>query len=245
VASRPARHDRTDDAAAPLVSVVAGRAEAVSHNLAGQKLGRKGRDTRERILAAALELIEERGEAAFSMSAVARRASLGITSLYNYFADLTELALAVLEPVMETAEDAYLAMLRERWSDDDLGDRCFAFVHAYHWFWARNSRLLHMRNAMADALDSRLMRHRIASTQPIIEHLVRQMGGDIRHPTSLPVSMATMTMIGIERSITIATDRHLPMLVEWNFKLDDDRFVRPGARLLELAIREARATGAA
>jgi len=215
--------------------------EALSHNLAGQKLGRKGRDTRDRILAAAIELIEEGSEAPISMSAVARRASLAMTSLYNYFADFTELLLAVLDPVMETAEKAYLGRLRDRWNDAELGERCFEFVHAYHGFWARNSQLLHLRNAMADARDSRLITARVGSTQPIINLLVLQMDGDADDATSQPVAMATMTMIGIERSITIATDRHLPYLVGWDFKRDDDRFVGPGARLLELAIREVRA----
>jgi AcrR family transcriptional regulator len=230
-------------AAAPLVTLVPGPgvdAGEVSHNLAGQRLGRKGRDTRERIVAAAAELIDEAGEGAISMSAVARRASLGMTSLYNYFADFTELMLALLEPVMASAEDAYLARLRPRWSDAELGEGCLAFVAAYHAFWARNSRLLHMRNAISDRLDPRLMRHRIGSTQPIVDLLVRQMGGDVTRPTSHPVALATMAMIAIERSITISTDHELSSLSDWYFRQDDDRFVAPGARLLELAIREGR-----
>src|SRR5688500_16342358 len=96
--------------------------EAVSHNLNGQKLGRKGRVTRERILAATAELLAGPRDAPISLSAVARQASLGMTSLYNYFSDFTELLLALLEPVMESAEDAYLAQLREPWSDDELGE---------------------------------------------------------------------------------------------------------------------------
>ena len=242
-APRPRPDDAARDAASvpvPRVAVVADLRAAVSHNLAGQRLGRKGRVTRERILAAATELIESPGDGPLSMSAVARRASLGMTSLYNYFSDRTELLLALLEPVTEAAEDAYLAMLRERWGDEHLGERCFSFVSAYHRFWADNSRLLHLRNAMADALDPRMIQERIGSTRPIIALLVAQMDGDVTLPSSQPVAMATMTMIGIERSITIATDRHLPMLAGWSFQRDDERFIRPGGRLLEIAIRETR-----
>src|SRR3546814_7301779 len=96
-----------------LAAAVTDACALVSHNLNGQKLGRKGRITRERILAAAIELIDS-PEEAVTLSAVARRASLGMTSLYNYFTDLTELLLAVLEPVMATAEKSYLALLRDR-----------------------------------------------------------------------------------------------------------------------------------
>lgn len=233
-------------ASAPPVSLDAPASpldERLSHNLAGQRLGRKGRVTRERILAAAIELIESSEDATISMSAVARRASLGMTSLYNYFSDITELLLALLEPVMETAEEAYLGKLRVRWSDDELGACCVAFVHAYHSFWARNARLLHLRNALADGLDERMMRHRVGSTLPIIALLVRQMGGDDMEPAAPAFSMATMAMIGIDRSITIATDRRLRIVTGWNTELPDDRYVKPGARLLELSIADVRRQG--
>jgi AcrR family transcriptional regulator len=243
--SAAVRNDQTSEGSPSLVAFGSGEdALEISHNLAGQRLGRKGRDTRERILNVALELIEEVSAGPISMSAVARRASLGMTSLYNYFSDFTELMIALLEPVMASAEDTYLARLRPHWSDAELGTRCLEFVGAYHGFWARNSRLLHLRNTISDRLDSRLMRHRIGSTQPIVDLLVWQMGGDTALPNSNPVTLATMAMIAIERSITISTDHELSSLTDWFYNQNDDRFVAPGARLLELAIREARQTGA-
>ena len=68
--------------------------DSLSHNLLGQRLGRKGRDTRERILAATQRLLDGPIDAPISLSAVAREASLGMTTLYLYFSDLTELLLA-------------------------------------------------------------------------------------------------------------------------------------------------------
>lgn len=221
-----------------LAAAVTDACASVSHNLNGQKLGRKGRVTRERVLAAAIELIEEPDEP-FTLSSVARRASLGMTSLYNYFTDLTELLLAMLEPVMATAEDAYLAYLREPWPDDELYDRCYGFVRRYHGFWLRHSRLLHMRNALADQQDLRMMQHRIDSSRPIIELLGRQMRTELLsggHNTS----MATMVMIGIERSITLVTDRELRRLIHMGPEVTEDRYLIPGAKLMAFAIREAR-----
>ncbi|KHK91275.1 TetR/AcrR family transcriptional regulator [Novosphingobium malaysiense] len=221
-----------------LAAAVTDSCAAVSHNLNGQKLGRKGRVTRERILAAAIELIDSTDEP-FTLSAVARRASLGMTSLYNYFTDLTELLLAVLEPVMATAEEAYLCNLRERWPDEHLFDCCYRFVRSYHAFWLRHARLLHMRNALADQRDERMLRHRIDSTRPVIALLVQQMGHD-ELAAGLDTSMATMVMIGIERSITIATDIDLRRQVKMGPEVSEDRFLLPGARLMELAVRDAR-----
>lgn len=238
-----ARNLATARAGETLPDATSGRAaEAVSHNLVGQRLGRKGRDTRERILAATAELLDGGDIKAVTLSAVARRASLGMSSLYNYFTDLTELLLALLEPVMESAETDYLGVLRQRWDDAEMAGRSLEFVRGYHRFWARNSRLLHWRNALADQQDRRMMAHRVQSTQPVIDLLVRQMDDVGAVPGTPATAMATMAMIGIERSITIATDRGLPALMGWeDFTRDEERFLRPGARLLELAIRDLRA----
>ncbi|MCX7864461.1 MAG: TetR/AcrR family transcriptional regulator, partial [Novosphingobium sp.] len=166
--------------------------DKVMRNLAGQRMGRKGLVTRARILAATVALLESEKEQPITLSAVARGASLGMTALYNYFSDLTELLLAVLEPVMDTAEEAYMAMLRDWWPDDQLAERCLAFVSAYHRFWAQHSRLLHLRNAMADQRDERMILHRIESTRPVIALIVGQMVKKPQKGPSPAAAMATM-----------------------------------------------------
>lgn len=221
-------------------AAASGVARNVSYNLNGQKLGRKGRVTRERILAATVELLESAGDEPISLSAVARKASLGMTSLYNYFTDLTELLLAVLEPVMATAEDAYMAMLREPWHDEELGARCYRFLCAYYDFWLHHSRLLHLRNSMADNRDARMMMHRVNATQPVIGLFSVQMGGPAEHSLSPAYAMATVLMTGIERTVTVATDRHFADLFGSSFRHEPDHYLRPEARLMELAIRDTR-----
>lgn len=228
--------------AAPQVDDVQGAGEGgLSHNLAGQRLGRKGRDTRDRIIAAAIELIYcSPPETQISLSAVARQASLGMTSLYNYFSDLPELLLALLEGVMETAEEGYLGRLRSRWPEAELSDRCYDFVAGYHDFWTRHTRLLHLRNSLSDAGDQRMVDQRVGATQPIIRRIAEQMDGDPRAPRSPEFAMATVLMIGIERSITIATDRELPMLIAQDIQHDGGHFLRPCARLMAMAIWDMR-----
>lgn len=220
-------------------------ASNISHNLNGQRLGRKGRGTRERILTACAELLADPEDTPISMSAVARRASLGMTSLYNYFADLTEVLLAVLDPVMATAEESFLAILRDHWPDDELGERCYAFMRAYHGFWAKHSRLLHLRNAMADSGDRRMLIHRVNSTQPLIGLFVAQMRGEGDDMASPMRGMATVMMTGIERTVTVATDTGLTGLFGPDQRRSEDHYLRPEARLMELAIRDTRQRGAA
>lgn len=215
--------------------------EGISRNLNGQKLGRKGKDTRARILAAAAEIVAEGNEQAITLSAVARRASLGMTSLYLYFNDLTELLIAVLEPVRETAEADYIVKLRKRWPDEELAAHCRSFVEAHHAYWSRHSRLLHLRNSMADAHDRRMMEHRIASAMPVIQLLAGQM--DARpdeEPRSPVYAMASLLMTSMERAATVWTDSELHRMLDSPAFTDINRLLVPAARILELGIREGR-----
>ena len=52
-----------------------------------------------------------------------------------------------------------------------------------------------------------------------------------------------MVMIGIERTITMVTDYELPRLVQLDMDNNVERFTEPGARLMELAIRDVRQRG--
>ncbi len=216
-------------------------ARALSHNLNGQRLGRKGRDTRDRIIAATNELLAGSLDAPISLSAVARQASLGMTSLYVYFTDLTELLLAVLEPLSADAEATYLRHLRARWPDESLNAHCLEFVTALHGFWHRNSMILHLRNSMADQRDERMMIHRVQAAQPVIGLLVSQMDQDPGVPGTPAAGMATVLYTGIERVVTIATDRILPTVLPGAFSPNVRNFLRAESRLLELGIREFRA----
>jgi len=218
-----------------------GAADAgISRNLNGQKLGRKGRDTRARIRAAATELIREESDEPVTLSAVARRVSLGMTSLYLYFADLTELIMAVLEPVTATAEQDFIHLLRKRWPDEELHVHCREFVAAYHAHWHKYSRLLHLRNAMADTHDRRVMAQRIEAAQTLIALLVAQMDGDDMSAVSQRAAMASMLMTGLERAATVWTDIVLhDMFDEPPFR-NLERFMGPASRLLELGIRDGR-----
>jgi len=223
-----------------LADAVADACEKVSHNLNGQKLGRKGKITRERILAATLELLDEDREEPITLTMVARRSSLGMSSLYNYFNDLTELILAVLEPVMATAEVSYQNMLRKYWPDEELGARCYEFLRAYNGFWERNTRLLHLRNSIADDRDDRMFMYRISSTQPMISLLAAQIDPNGKSDGSPAYAMATVLMTGIERTATVSTDSRFARFFPDEPRREARYYLEPEARLIELAIRDTR-----
>lgn len=212
----------------------------ISHNLQGQRLGRKGRDTRERIIAVTTELLAEpSNDGLITLSEVARRADLRMGSLYLYFADLTELMLAVLEPVMATAEGAYVHLLRDPWPDQTLEADTLAFVSAYFAFWQKHTRVLHLRNSMADRGDERMLQHRVRSALPVMRLIASQMGTQPTTYGNRMTAMSTALMTGIERVATIWTDAKVPYVL--NEPANPlDLVLQAEARLFELAIRDQR-----
>ncbi len=217
-------------------------AKGLSHNLAGQKLGRKGRDTRERILAAAADLLADPENPPFTLSAVARKVPLGMTSLYNYFTDLPELLLAILEPIMASAEADYLGHMRSYWDDAHLEDHCRTFITNYYRFWQQHTKILHLRNALSEGGgDHRLGIQRVNAGIPMVRLFTKQMGGDPDDNLTLDYCMATALFTGVDRLIAVRT-----ITTRWSVEVDSsfypvvDKQLQAEARLLELAIRDGR-----
>lgn len=214
---------------------------AIATNLQGQKLGQKGRITRDRIIAATRELIEEPNGEDLSISAVARRTGLRVSSIYNYFPDLSDLFMTVLEPVMEQAQELYLGVLRDYWPDDELDACCLRFVEAFHQFWEQNVRLLHVRNILAQQHDQRVLAHRIFSARNTVQLLQAQMGTPTEQGETTAQDLASVLYAGMERVVTIVSDELLdapyPPNIERRFGAHT---LKQLARVLTLSIRDQR-----
>lgn len=186
-------------------------ATTATYNQIGQKLGRKGQETRERILCAMLRLLECPDGPPVTLTGVANEASVRLTNLYLYFPDMSELVLAALDRVMESADAGFIEKLRVRWPDDGIEDACLEFLRAHHEFWSRNARLLHMRNALADAGDLRILDYRNDNTRPLIDLLEMQMESA---DAASDKRLATVLMTCLERLATVVTNRHFPRMFE-------------------------------
>lgn len=199
------------------------RAVEISHNLVGQRLGRKGLETRERIIKAALCLLEGHGEAPITLTGVAREASVGMTTLYLYFPNLGDLVLAALMRVMDSAEAAYLDRLRVRWPDARLTECCLDFLRAHLRFWRDHSRVLHMRNSYADASDVRFLEYRNQASRPLLELLVHQMDGA---PDDVVCGhYATVVLTGFERIATVVTNANWEITSQDFNVVDNDDYI--------------------
>ena len=141
---------------------------------------------------------------------------------------------------MATADDAYGDLMREHWSDAELGERALAFVGAYHGFWVRHSRLLHLRNSMADHGDERMILQRVSATRPLMRLLVRQMEAPLDGSDPMGASMVTALMTGLERVVTVTTDDSLQTVLKARFASTHTHLLEAEARLLELGIKDYR-----
>jgi AcrR family transcriptional regulator len=228
-----------------LAPAVALSSQDISYNLNGQRLGRKGRETRERIVRAAIEVLGEEGEEPFTLSAVARQASLGMSSLYNYFTDLSELMVAVLEPVTASARETWLAELAHHWPDAEVAERCEKFWQSYAAFWSRNAPVLHQRNRMSDAGDERMLSCRVQASQPLTDGIAMQlMAVETGTPTDEERAMAGVLVTMMERSVTVQSQPNYRKYTSATQGRSLSVLGAAGARLLMLAVRDCREAGA-
>lgn len=142
---------------------------AARRNQIGQVMGRKGAETRARLVAAARRLVSSKPLRALRVAEIAREAGVGAPSFYVYFQDVGEAVLAALEDHPQSAPGV-LAVLELDWSDDTLG--CArAFVDAYLDVWIENFALLRARNLAADEGDERFTRQRLTDIGPVLVRL--------------------------------------------------------------------------
>ncbi|WP_052223479.1 TetR/AcrR family transcriptional regulator [Novosphingobium malaysiense] len=207
-------------------SVISGSQDTAAHNTVGKRLGRKGRETRERIICAMLRLVGDPAGPAVTLTGVAREAGIQLPNLYVYFPDMGELVLVALSRVMETAERAYLDKLRARWPDEGLRQACLEFLCHYHEFWQQNARILHLRNAMADAADERLLVYRSEATRPLLDLLIAQMDCPADSLEAHNGNVATVILTGLERLATVLTSSHFPLATRRGWERNSDELIQ-------------------
>ena len=212
----------------------------VIRNQNGQKLGKKGQQTRERILEAARKVMADGENEALSLSAIAREAGLGMTSLYVYFTDLTELLLALFEPVMAEADAMYMGKLATFWPDATLEADCLEFATNYFNFWSKHTQLLHLRHSMAEAGSRRMVKHRVESAQPMVALIAKQMEHDPSEHRTPALGMATVLFMGLDRMVAVTTHQILPHVVEGRFRPHVEHYLKAEARLFYHGIMDYR-----
>ncbi len=136
----------------------------------GRPLGQRAQETRQRLLTATHELLNERGVRAVSVAEITRRVGSSPATFYQYFKDVEE---AVLELARQAA-DAVPRILAEL-DGPVVGPaglvRARRVAEAFIRHWDAHRPVLLFRNLAADQGDERFRRVRIAALYPVVQAL--------------------------------------------------------------------------
>jgi AcrR family transcriptional regulator len=147
-----------------------GEAVVPQYNLMRQKLGAKGAATRQRILDSVVRLVNVQTGEVPSISLICRAALTSKATFYQYFEDFNAVVIELLRPAAEDV-DSLADMLAQDWPEDEIYDRCYAFVAAYFDHWDEHRVPLRLRNILADSGDKVMIDVKLRSIDPIVRVL--------------------------------------------------------------------------
>jgi AcrR family transcriptional regulator len=170
-------------------------------NKQGQALGRKGEESRRRLLDATLSLIAVESVHKLSASKIARAAGMASQSFYLYFKDIDEVLLILAqEAAEELAEVA--AVLRDAAPGTPPEILSRTFIESYTAYWERHRPILNARNYIADSGNIDFLKVRHEATMPIIHAIAdrikaAQPGGRLTKASAQ--SRAVIIYVSMER----------------------------------------------
>lgn len=190
------------------------------------RLTRKGRDTRQRIVDAASDLMVERGVAAVSLDEVGRVTSTSKSQMYHYFASKDELVDAVVICVRDRILDFQGSLLRSVASVQDLrgwADSVVAFQRqAGQWSGCPLGTLA--SELMSDSGGQRIdIRQAFDAWQRLLEDALRRLhdAGRLRSDAD-PRRLATATLASLQGGLLMskALQQEAPLAVALDAALE-------------------------
>ncbi|MHC8380481.1 TetR/AcrR family transcriptional regulator [Pseudomonas sp. LB3P14] len=147
---------------------------ANSKNKLGQEIGARGALTRQGLLQATSQLLDQQSPLELSVHAIAREAGSSPATFYVYFTDVKDAIFALVETLNEDFTASVLPLLQGPWPRKQVKTRVQAFVEANYAFWDRHRRLLVVRNLEADLGDRRFFSLRIDMNMPALNALAER-----------------------------------------------------------------------
>ena len=171
-------------------------------NKDGQAIGRKGAESRARLLEATGRLLGELPSARkLTASSIARAAGLASQTFYLDFDDVEEILLSLSIDASYDTEDI-IAALDAVWKPPALREYTEQVVDAFYRYWDRHRAILNIRNYMADRGDEPFFNARNQSALPIITRIaarIRAAQGEDRLTEREALARAIIFFSGLER----------------------------------------------
>ncbi len=176
-------------------------------NLHGQKMGRKGRETRQRIMDVTLEMLKSRSYKDLTVSDVAFEADVSSSTFYVYFEDIEDVLFACIQAAALNLDPLY-DVLSGQWTRENLKDNIRKFVEIYSDLWEKYRIELRVRNLEADQGNLRFLNLRIETTRGILQALgkkVAQINPSLENPQQIAIAIhASMSALSAQHDIGIA-----------------------------------------
>ena len=141
--------------------------------LDGRALGKRGAETRRRLLDATATRLESSGLRDLRVVDIAREVGTSPATFYQYFRDVEEAVLALAEAVGEQTAPL-VEVLDERWEGDAGLEHARRLVDGFLRYWDDHRAILRTRNLAAQEGDQRFRDVRNQALQPITEGLSRK-----------------------------------------------------------------------
>ena len=177
---------------------------SIDSNLEGQAMGRKGQETRARLLNVALELLDTTPLREIRAADLARKALISPANFYLYFENVEALVLNLAERAAEEAS-VLLEPLQGEWSwSTGADDHVTAFARAYFDFWDSHRSILRVRNLAADEGNWTFQKARMHISVPMHQAIAakiedsRSKGLLLDGPHAL--TLASLALASLERS---------------------------------------------
>lgn len=177
-------------------------------NLLGQKMGRKGRETRQKIMDATIELLKTSSYKDLSVSEIATEAELSNATFYVYFKDVEEVIYAcLLSAALDHGE--LFKVLDAEWNSENLREQVSRFVGIYNELWDKYRIELRVRNLEADQGNLRFLNLKIESNREMLQKLGKKialLNPDLEHPHQVAVVIhAAMGALAAQHDISISS----------------------------------------
>lgn len=145
------------------IDASAGRRSAVG-------LGRKGVETRLRLMDAARDLLLSTSPVSLTVAAIARAARTSSATFYVYFDDVVGVVQALASEASEDMGEVVAAL--ERWSAGmPPSDGAAGFIAAFRTYYARHRPIFAIRNMEADRGNERFFEMRARAGEAILSRL--------------------------------------------------------------------------
>lgn len=121
----------------------------ISMNKQGQVLGRKGQETRQRLMAATRRLLFTHPLVDITAVAISKAAGTSSASFYMYFDDVQDVLYSL---ALEAGEDManVSKLLEEPWPVERFEEEALRLIEALNGVWSRHREVLRYRNLEAD-----------------------------------------------------------------------------------------------